>query len=136
MKQLSFFVPFGKRKFSDFVLDLHKPSRMLYFGTGTLNCDQFLFLSLAHVLQQPKHFFISKIFKLKLALTSLRQVKFVDKVFTVFVQDSKRTVKSAVAYFKKSMTFESGKKCTPVLGKRTPNLFRSSKVPSIGSISC
>jgi hypothetical protein len=24
MKQLSFFVPFGKRKFSDFVLDLHK----------------------------------------------------------------------------------------------------------------
>ncbi len=34
MKQLSFFVPFGKRKFSDFVLDLHKPSRMLYFGTG------------------------------------------------------------------------------------------------------
>lgn len=39
------------------------------------------------------------------------------------------------AYFKKSTTFESGKKCTPVLGRREPYLFLSSSDASRGDSS-
>ena len=35
-------------------------------------------------------------------------------------------------YLRKSTTLVSGKKCTPVRGSKAPNLFLSSRVPSIG----
>ena len=38
-------------------------------------------------------------------------------------------------YLRKSTTFESGRKCTPVRGSNAPNLFLSSNVPSTGSSS-
>ena len=38
-------------------------------------------------------------------------------------------------YLRKSTTFESGRKCTPVRGSNAPNLFLSSSVPSTGSRS-
>jgi len=37
-------------------------------------------------------------------------------------------------YLRKSTTLESGKKCTPVLGRRHPYLFRSSREASRGDV--